>query len=664
MAAMRAGARPHVDQVVGGADRFLVMLDHQHRVAEIAQAGERLQQPVVVALVQADRRLVQHVEHAGQARADLRGEPDALALAARQGARGAVQRQVGEADIVEEAQPLVDLLEDAGGDLALLGRQLGRQLAEPLHGLADAELGRLADVEAGDLHRQRLGLQAGAVAGLALALALEALQLLAHPGGIGLLPAAVEIGDHALERLGGLVLADAVVVAHGDRFAAAAVEDHVAHLLGQVAPRHRHLDLEVLGDALQRLHVILARRIGPRRDRPFGERQPVVRHHHLRIEEHLYAQPVAGRAGALRRVEGEQPGLDLLDAEARDGAGEARREDGALAAVGVLRHRESFGEIERRLDRIGQAVAEIGPHDDAIHHHVDVVLVFLVERRRLGDLVELAVDLDPLETLLLQLLQFLAVLALAAARDGRHQVEPRALGHRLDAIDHLRDGLAFDRQAGGRRVGHAHAGEQQTQIVVDFRDRADRRARIARRRLLLDRDGGREALDRIDVGLLHQFEELAGIGRQALDVAALALGIDRVEGERGLARARQAGDHHQPVARQVEVDVLQIVFAGATDGDETMRLGDGGAGFCHWTGRIGDARDHRIWRLTPSPARPGVRLSLPAVPASGRSAGRSSAAASCRRPGRRTPRSSRRGRRSPSDQRDSRRPRRPRKDPA
>jgi hypothetical protein len=31
--------------VVGGADRVLVMLDHQHRVAEIAQAGQRLQQP-------------------------------------------------------------------------------------------------------------------------------------------------------------------------------------------------------------------------------------------------------------------------------------------------------------------------------------------------------------------------------------------------------------------------------------------------------------------------------------------------------------------------------------------------------------------------------------------------------------------------------------------
>jgi hypothetical protein len=43
----------------------------------------------VVALVQADRRLVEHVEHADQAGADLGGQPDALRLAA--GQRGAAR---------------------------------------------------------------------------------------------------------------------------------------------------------------------------------------------------------------------------------------------------------------------------------------------------------------------------------------------------------------------------------------------------------------------------------------------------------------------------------------------------------------------------------------------------------------------------------------------
>ena len=85
--------------------------------------------------------------------------------------------------------------------------------------------------------------------------------------------------------------------------------------------------------------------------------------------------------------------------------------------------------------------------------------------------------------------------------------------------------------------------------------------------LLLDGDGRRQALDVIDIGLLHQLQELARIGRQRFDIAALALGIDRVEGERGFARARQAGQHRQRVARNLDVDILEIVLARAADGD-------------------------------------------------------------------------------------------------
>ena len=99
------------------------MLDDEHGVAEALQALEGLEQAVVVLLVEADRRLVEDVEDAGQAGADLRREADALALAAAQCARLAVEVQVIEPDIVQEAEALVDLLEDGAGDLALLRGQ-------------------------------------------------------------------------------------------------------------------------------------------------------------------------------------------------------------------------------------------------------------------------------------------------------------------------------------------------------------------------------------------------------------------------------------------------------------------------------------------------------------------------------------------------------------
>ena len=64
---MNAGARAHVDHVVGRKDRFLVVFHDQNGIAEIAEALQADQKAGVVALVQADGRLIEHIEHARQA---------------------------------------------------------------------------------------------------------------------------------------------------------------------------------------------------------------------------------------------------------------------------------------------------------------------------------------------------------------------------------------------------------------------------------------------------------------------------------------------------------------------------------------------------------------------------------------------------------------------
>ena len=235
--------------------------------------------------------------------------------------------------------------------------------------------------------------------------------------------------------------------------------------------------------------------------------------------------------------------------------------------VGKLHHRQSLGELERRFERVRKPRAEVRPHHQTIDHHIDVVLELLVQRRRLGNLVECAVDLHPLEAALHVFGELLAVFALAAAHDRRKQIKPRALGQREHTIDHLRHGLTFDRKPGRRRIGNAHARPEKPHVVVDLRDGAHGRARIAGRGLLLDGDRRGQAVDLIHVRLLHHFQELARIGGEGLHVATLALGVDRVERKRGLARAGEPGEHHQLIARDLDVDVLEIVLARAADGD-------------------------------------------------------------------------------------------------
>ena len=52
---------------------------------------------------------------------------------------------------------------------------------------------------------------------------------------------------------------------------------------------------------------------------------------------------------------------------------------------------------------------------------------------------------------------------------------------------------------------------------------------------VLDGDGGAEASDGIDIGLVHDAEEHTGVRGERFDVATLTLGVNRVEGEGGFA---------------------------------------------------------------------------------------------------------------------------------
>ena len=166
--------------------------------------------------------------------------------------------------------------------------------------------------------------------------------------------------------------------------------------------------------------------------------------HQVGIEEHLRAKPVAHRAGAEGIVEREQARLDLRNGEAGDRAGELGRKRGLFAGIDVFGIDDAVGQRQRRFDGVRQPVAEVGLYHDAVHDHLQIVLQLLVKGRGLVDLVHLAVDLDALEAALAQFLQFLAVLALAAADHGRQDHQPRALRHRRDAVDHLAGSLAFD----------------------------------------------------------------------------------------------------------------------------------------------------------------------------------------------------------------------------
>ena len=68
--------------MVFGDDVVPIVLHHDDRIAEIAEAKQSLEQTPVIPLMEADRRFVQDVQDADQARPDLGGETNTLTFAA------------------------------------------------------------------------------------------------------------------------------------------------------------------------------------------------------------------------------------------------------------------------------------------------------------------------------------------------------------------------------------------------------------------------------------------------------------------------------------------------------------------------------------------------------------------------------------------------------
>ena len=92
------------------------MLDHKQGVAQVTEFSQRGEEAVVVALVEADGRFVEHVHDAGQSTSNLRGQTNSLTFTAREGVCLSIQREVVQSNAVKEPEPPFDFLDDFRAD--------------------------------------------------------------------------------------------------------------------------------------------------------------------------------------------------------------------------------------------------------------------------------------------------------------------------------------------------------------------------------------------------------------------------------------------------------------------------------------------------------------------------------------------------------------------
>ena len=133
------------------------LLHHDNRIAEAAQVEQCVNQLGIIPLVQADGRLVENIQNAGQPGADLRRQANALRFAARQGPGAPVKRQVAEADVEEKAKRV--RISRTICRPIICCREVRCSVSNQSCDFRDAEGAEVADVQATQKHRKRFGLQ-------------------------------------------------------------------------------------------------------------------------------------------------------------------------------------------------------------------------------------------------------------------------------------------------------------------------------------------------------------------------------------------------------------------------------------------------------------------------------------------------------------------------
>ncbi len=103
--------------------------------------------------------------------------------------------------------------------------------------------------------------------------------------------------------------------------------------------------------------------------------------------------------------------------------------------------RKAARQAQRRFKGLGQPRADVGTHLQAVDHHLDAVFALRIQVRPRIQFVDVAVDAHPHEALARQILEHLAVFALAVADQRRQQRNGGVLGELEHLVDHLADGL-------------------------------------------------------------------------------------------------------------------------------------------------------------------------------------------------------------------------------
>ena len=252
-----------------------------------------MDEAVGVARVKTDGGFVENIEAAHERTAQRGGEVDALTFTARKRIAQAVEGEIGQAHLLEEAQAGADFGEQPRGHLCLVGRE--GEGVKPRREFAHGTAHQFGDGRASHPHIEGFGAQSGTVARGAVGLATIARE---HDA---VLDFVLIFFEHTEERVDADI-ALAVAPCH----AFTAVPQQVALLWGEVEVGLKDGEIVGSGFAHELLQPDAHLLSAPAHHRPIMDGEGTVGHDKTLVDADDAAETLALGAGTHRGVEGKK----------------------------------------------------------------------------------------------------------------------------------------------------------------------------------------------------------------------------------------------------------------------------------------------------------------------------------------------------------------------
>lgn len=198
------------------------------------------------------------------------------------------------------------------------------------------------------------------------------------------------------------------------------------------------------------------------------------------------------------------------------------------------------------------------------------MIVFIVEWRKVGDIIEGEVKIKEMEEIFMKLGELINVLEIKKEKDRRKDIKKCELIKWDENIENMDKSMDLDRKEGRRRIGNEKKRKEKENIVVDLGECEKSRKRIEDCSIMIDGNGGRKEVNMVEIRFMNNLEKMERIGWKDLEIEEMELGIDSIERKRGFERERKKSNKDKIVERKIEIEIFKIVIEWEKYGNEFM----------------------------------------------------------------------------------------------